>query len=43
MGGEWIAAAPAKAKAPGIPEAFIGAGDRIRTGDPQLGKLKLYH
>jgi len=28
-----------KTKAPGNPEALFGAGDPIRTGDPQLGKV----
>ena len=34
----------AKAKALGwlITKAFIGAGNRVRTGDIQLGKLTLY-
>ena len=29
-------------KRPRLSRGWIGAGNRIRTGDPQLGKLMLY-
>jgi len=29
-------------ESPGVPAVKSGAGNRIRTGDPQLGKLMLY-
>jgi hypothetical protein len=33
---------PAKEKPP-VTRGLVRAGDRIRTGDPHLGKVMLYH
>ena len=30
-------------KNPLLPGGFLRAGDQIRTGDPHLGKVMLYH
>jgi integrase len=41
-GDEQASGAAAQRKTPGKTRGFVGAGDRVRTGDIQLGKLTLY-
>ena len=39
---DWIDRRCSKEKGP-VTRTFSGAGDQIRTGDPHLGKVMLYH